>query len=136
MGVIRVNINNSANDSGAIESSQNNAYAGGKKVLEVGPDFQKQGTNAFVSGQDFSAGGSVHPWSTLWIYNNSTSVAWVALSTAVIAGAPTGYANGIPLPPNSWSQLSSGPNSFIYTSAATVGTYIMNDDTRARVITP
>ena len=136
MGLIRVNINNSANDIGAITSATHNAYAGAQKVLQVGPDFQKQGTNAYVSGQDFSTGGSVSPWDTLWIYNNSSSVAWIALSTATIAAAPTGFSNGIPLPPNSWSQLSTGPNSFVYTSAATVGVYVMNDDTAARVITP
>lgn len=135
-GLVRTNINTSASDVGIITSTEQNAYSGAKKTLSVGPDFKKSGTNAYVSGNDFSAGGSITPWTTMWIYNNSSLVGWVALSTATIASAPTSFSSGVPIAPNSWLQLAAGENSFIYTSANTVGVYIVNDDTRARIINP
>lgn len=136
MAYIRVNNPGSALDSGAIVSAQANHYSGGQKVLEVGPDFQKPTGQAFVSGKDFSAGGNITPWTQMWLYNNASAVAWVALSTAAIASAPTGYTNGIPLPPNSWTRLAAGANTTIYTSAAAVGVYTINDDTTVRNIDP
>ena len=136
MGKIRVNNNGSSMDQGAIESTQNNAQAGGKKVLSVGPSLQKQliagVPNAFVSGMDASAGVSVTPWSSLWLYNNNSTVAWVALSNAIIASAPSSFANGIPLAPNTWTQLAAGDNSFIRTSGSTVGVYSIYDDTKVK----
>jgi hypothetical protein len=132
MPKIRVNKPGSAMDSGSIASTQSNPYSGGQKVLHVGPDFQKQGADTFVNGQDVSTGGSVAPWKTLWLYNNASTVAWVALGSTTIATPPTSFATGIPLQPNSWTMLSSGENSFIQTSAATVGLYVANDDTTCR----
>jgi hypothetical protein len=136
MANIRVNNPGSALDQGAIVSAQANHYSGGQKVLEVGPDFQKPTNQAFVSGKDFSSGGNITPWTQMWLYNNSSTVAWVALSTATIGSAPAGFATGIPLPPNTWTRLAAGANSFIYTSAATVGVYTINDDTTVRNIDP
>ena len=124
-------------DSGAIQSTQANAYSGGHKVLDVGPDFMKQGTptaNAYVSGRDVSgAGEPVYPGSILYLYNNNATVAWVALSTASIGAAPSSFATGIPLAPNTWTRLSAGENTFIRSSAATVGLYEVKDDTVLRV---
>ena len=128
MGKKRVNRNNSAVSSNEVDSTQNNAYSGGKKSLSVGPDFKKQSTNTFISGLDASAGISINPWSQLWLYNNAGAVAWVAMGTATLA-APTGFSNAMPLPPNAWTKLAAGENSLIRTSAATVGLYCINDDT-------
>lgn len=136
MAKIRVNKPGSSMDAGSLVSTQSNPYSGAQKVLEAGPDFQKQSGNAFVSGQDASAGISVAPWSMMWLYNNASAVAWVALSTAAIGSAPSNFATGIPLPPNAWTLLASGENSFIRTSAATVGLYLVNDDTNVRDIDP
>ena len=136
MSAIRVNKPGSSLDQGALESTQANPYSGGKKSLTVGPDFMPQYVagvqNVFVSGIDASTGTNLAPWTSLWLYNNSSTVAWVALSTAAIGSAPSGFANGVPLTPNAWTQLSMGQNTFIRTSAATVGVYTINDDTTVR----
>lgn len=116
-------------DSGAIQSYQANPYSGGQKNLPVGPEFLKDGSNAYVSGRDVSSGGAVMPGSTLWVFNNSGSVAWLSLSTATIGSAPSAFTDGIPLKPNDWTILSAGENSFVRSSAATVGLYEMKDDT-------
>lgn len=116
------------NDTGAIQSYEANPYSGGKKSLKVGPDFCKQDTNAFISGRDVSAGGNILPGSILYFYNNSATVAWVAISSASIGAAPTNFATGIPLPPNAWTVLSAGENQFVYSSASTVGLYDVKDD--------
>lgn len=136
MAKLRINKPGSASSQGDCESTQNNSYVGAKKSLEAGPDFQKQSGNAFIAGQDASAGINVTPWNMLWLYNNSSSVAWVSLSTAAIGAAPSSYANGIPLPANAWTRLSSGENTNIRTSASTVGLYLVNDDTTVRDIDP
>jgi hypothetical protein len=140
MAAIRVNKPGSSLDQGALESTQANPYSGGKKSLTVGPDFMPQYVagvqNAFVSGVDASAGINLAPWTSLWLYNNASTVAWVALSTSAIASAPSSFATGVPLPPNAWTQLSMGQNIFIRTSAATVGVYTINDDTTVRAIDP
>ena len=136
MAKLRVNKPGSSLDQGAIASTQANPYSGGKKSLTVGPDFQKPAGQAFVSGTDASAGINVVPWTSLWLYNNSATVGWVALSTATIAAAPTSFANGIPLRPNAWTQLAAGENTFIRTGANTVGVYTINDDTTVRDIDP
>lgn len=135
MGNIRTNRNGSVMGQGDLINSQNNVYSGAQKMLQVGPDFYKNGTNAFVNAIDASSGStSVAPSSILWLYNNSSTVAWLALSTAAIASAPTGFTNGIPLTPNAWTYISTGLNSFMQTSASTVGVYIVRDDTFINII--
>jgi len=119
----------SALDQSALASSQGNNYSGGHKVMSVGPEFMKQQGNTYCSGRDVSGGGSVYPGSILWLYNNDSVVHWVALGTAAPA-APTGFTNGIPLPPNSWSPLAAGENSFIQTDSNKVGLYEVKDDTQ------
>jgi hypothetical protein len=136
MAKIRVNRAGSAMDAAAIDSVQNNSYAGAKKSLHVGPDFKKQTGNSYVSGQDASGGIAVNPWSQMYLYNNSSTIAWVSLASASGAPAPTGIANAIPLQPNSWTLLCAGENSYIQTSASTVGVYTVNDDTTVRDIDP
>jgi len=122
----------SALDSGAINSYQANPYAGGKKILAVGPEFLKQDTNAFISGRDVSTASPISPGSILYIFNNAATVAWIALSTDSAVAAPSAFTNGIPLKPNDWTILSAGENNFIRSSAATVGLYDVKDDTVLR----
>lgn len=118
-----------ASDAGNIQSYQSNPYSGGQKNLSVGPEFLKQVGDVFISGRDVSgAGESIQPGAIIWIYNNSATVAWLALSTAAIAVAPTGFTNGIPLTPNAWTQLSAGENNSVRASAATVGLFEVKDD--------
>lgn len=116
-------------DQGAIASTQANHYSGGHKVMDVGPEFQKQVGNDFCSGRDVSgANEPVVPGSILYFYNNAATVAWVTLSTTA-KSAPTGFTDGIPLRPNNWTYLSAGENSFVRSSAATVALYEPKDDT-------
>lgn len=120
-------------DEAAIAAYQTNPYSGGHKTMKVGPEHCKQDANAFISGRDVSAAASpVYPGSILYLYNNSATVAWVALSTDPAVATPTGFANGIPLKPNDWTILSAGENNFILSSAATVGLYEPKDDTVLR----
>jgi len=116
-------------DANAAASYQANSYSGGHKILAVGPEFLKQGTNAYVSGRDVSAGDVVTPGSILYIFNSTNQVHWVALSTATIASQPTGITDGIPLSPNAWTILSAGENSFIRTDNSNIGLYDVKDDT-------
>jgi hypothetical protein len=126
----RVSQNSSVMDSGAIAAAAFNAYSGADKVVMSGPDFKKISTNNFTSGQTANAAGiPVKVGGILWLYNNSGSVAWFVLSTDAAVGAPSSFSTGIPLAANSWFQVACGENSIVRTSAATVGVYIMNDDT-------
>lgn len=126
----RTNKNGSAADAAAIVSYQNNQYAGGQKNMAIGPEFLKQNTDAFVSGRDVSgAGEAVMPGSILYVYNNSAGVAWIALSTEALGAAPSGFTSGIPLKSQEWTILSAGENSFVRSSANTVGLYEVKDDT-------
>lgn len=122
-----------AMDQGAIQSAQANHYSGGHKVMDVGPEFMKQIGSAVITGRDISAAGNpITPGSILYFYNNSATVAWVSMSTADIAAAPTGFTDGVPLRPAAWTILSAGENSFARSSAATVGLYEPKDDTILR----
>ena len=120
-----------AMDTGAVQSTQANHYSGGKKSLKVGPEFMKQVGATTCAGRDVSGAGPfpVNPGSILYFYNNANTVAWVGLGTTDPA-APTGFANAIPLTPNAWTPLSAGENSFVRSSAATVGLYEVKDDTQ------
>jgi len=128
----RVNINQSAMDVGAITSAAFNAYSGGSKVLPVGPEFTKTIGSATIIGADAAAGIGVAPGTVVYLYNNSGAIAWVTMSEAVIAAAPTGIADGIPLKKDDWTILSMGSNSYIRTSAATIGVYFLKDDSALR----
>lgn len=101
-----------------------NKYAGAMKRVEVGPLLQVLGPiNAKVT---FKAGSS------LWIYNNSATVGWIALYSAQSADpTPSSLANAIACPPNSYMRVSAGLNTAIIGSAATLGAYLVVDDTTA-----
>lgn len=113
-------------DQGSIFSIEHNNQAGAKKVLAAGPSFQK---NALPVVDGKTGSFSIQAGTLLWIYNNSTTTGWVALSTQTIGSAPTGFANGIPLPPNSWSYINTGDNTQVYLSA-TAAAYIPEETTR------
>lgn len=110
-----------------------NPRAGAVKALAVGPQFQMGSATAQVSGIDASAGIQMSPGTTMWLYNNSGTVAWATMATTA-PSAPSSIATGIPLKPNDWTQLNMGEYSFLRTSAATVGVYIVADETSFRVI--
>lgn len=101
-----------------------NKYAGAMKRVEVGPLLQILGPiNAKVT---FKAGSS------LWIYNNAATVGWVALYSASASDpTPSSFANAIACAPNSYTRIAVGLNTAIIGSAATLGAYLVVDDTNA-----
>jgi len=75
------------------------------------------------SGKGGKAGGYV------LIFNNSATVSFVKTGTdASNLPAPTGGANGIPIPPNDWLVISMGSNKYIRANAATTFGYVIDDE--------
>jgi hypothetical protein len=80
-------------DQNQLQAVQHNKRSGGMKNLPVGPDFYKQGSDAFVAGRDVSSGAQVAPGTICYFYNNNAAVAWVTFSTAAPA-APSSFTTG------------------------------------------
>jgi hypothetical protein len=114
-----------AEDSGSIDAIEYNKYAGAQKKLDVGPALNILGT--CNSGLSLPGLGT-----SLWIYNNSSSIAYVAFYDAngAVPSAPSSLSNGIALAPNSYTKLNSGQYSGIIGSAATIGVYQVIDDSQ------
>jgi hypothetical protein len=127
-GVKRTIKNTQTIDQGGINSLQHNPYSGAKKSLATGPEFQKVIGAADVTGVDISTAAGIAPGTLVWLFNNSATVGWVALKKDIAPTTVSGFANAIPLAPNSWMQLCVGDNNFIKSSAATIGMYIVQDD--------
>lgn len=122
---------------GDVTANTYNPRAGAQKTLTVGPQLMTPNGATQVIGQDMSAAAvKVLPGTALALYNNAGAVAWVAMNKAADAAltAPTGFTNAIPLKPNDWTYLNMGENDQMRTSAATVGVYIIEDDTSFQVI--
>jgi hypothetical protein len=66
---------------------------------------------------------------TVAFYNNSASIAYAAFGIDNTLANPASFATGIPLSPNAWTVLAAGPNVFFKVSAATVGAFLLSDDT-------
>jgi hypothetical protein len=81
------------------------------------------------SGLDFAPAGAlgtavrVGPSTPVLCYNNSAAVAWVAFGSQAVA-APTGYANGLPIPANSMFVYNSGESEWIISNVATTFGYV------------
>lgn len=120
----------SAYDSGSVDAASFNWQAGGQKNIEIGPSLQILGTlNGTGSLKKVGYGKSVR------VYNNSASVGWIAFFD--VAGgdtpaAPTGLADGIAVPANSYITVSSGTKDSIVGSAATLGAYLIIDDSSVK----
>lgn len=114
-------------------SNTYNDRAGAVKSLSVGPQYKIPAGQTTTRALDASAGIQMPAGTSLALYNNSGTVAWVTMSSAAIGAAPSGLANGIPLIVNGWTYLNMGEHTNIRTSAATVGVYIVEDDTQLTV---
>ena len=135
--VKRSPINSATLGANDIASMVANARAGANKVLPVGPQLRTPAGATQVQG--FTANTAalpLPPGTSLALFNNSATVAWVTMNKAADGAlvAPTGIANAIPLKPNDWTYLNMGENDQIQTSAATVGCYIIEDDTSFQII--
>jgi hypothetical protein len=98
-----------------------NPNANSFKVSESGFDI---GT---ILG-DISAGKSCGANVPVIVVNTAAAWGYVKFGPTNPA-APTGIADGIGIPPNGFVVLSSGANSFIRSSAATIGAYVANGQT-------
>jgi hypothetical protein len=122
MAAKRSNLKRSAVDSGVAISTAYNQYAGSIKHVAAGPALEVLGA--------LSAEISVGFGASLWIYNNSGTVGFVAFyKPGVSVPTPSSMANAIAIPPNSYLQVNSGLNSIIVGSASTLGVYKIVDDT-------
>lgn len=129
--------NTAALGSNDIASMVANARAGANKTLAVGPQLATPNGATQVQGATANAAAVKYPPGTaLALYNNAGAVAWVTMNKAAdgALAAPTGIANAIPLKPNDWTLLNMGENDQLQTSAATVGVYVIEDDTSFQVI--
>jgi len=140
MKVKRTPKNTAALGANDIASITANARAGAVKSLLVGPELRKMPGQTPPQNQviGFTANAApvkIPPGTSLWLFNNSATVAWATMAPAdATITAPTGITNAIPLKPNDWTRLNMGENAQLQTSAATVGVYIVEDDTTFQVI--
>ncbi len=116
-----------------IASAGYNARSGGHKNLIVGPQLKIPATGTVIAGLDASAGLQFPAGTCFALYNNG-ALAWATMSMTNPA-APSSIVTGIPLKANDWTYLGLGSLSWIRTSAATVGVYIIEDDTSLQVLT-
>jgi hypothetical protein len=99
-----------------------NQYAGGAKVM--GPLF---GTvQKFLGALGAAVGTDLGV--LVAVFNDSTTVSYVALGTTSAVAAPTSPANGIAIPPNSYLIVPMGTNNWIISNAATTYGYWLQDD--------
>lgn len=112
----------SSSDIGSIPAIQHNDQAGAQKQISAGPVRIILGSMA--------AALHIKAGSTVYCYNNSGTTAFVAtFAKDATPVAPTGITNGIAIPPNSYIEVGMGTNTKIIASAATVGGYLLLDDT-------
>lgn len=112
--------------------------ASGLKVSnQFGAEFKKSSVNGMGAIIADTAPAIIESGTAIAIYNNTSSVQWVNMNRDEDGAltAPTGFANAIPLAPNSWTYLNMGENNRIRTSSANVGIYILRDDTNV-LVTP
>jgi hypothetical protein len=88
--------------------------SGTLKTSDAGLDCSPIG--ALGSAVRVGAGASVR------CYNNSNAVVWVKFGAQGVA-APTGYADGLPIPINSMVVYNSGASEWIISNAATTFGY-------------
>lgn len=108
---------------GNLGALQYNDDAGAQRQVQVGPVFED-----YTSLAGVDAGAEVPAGVTLYVFNTSTSVQYIAVSDAVIGAAPSAIANGVPLMPEQVFAINVGPNTHIRTSGSgVVGVYLLKD---------
>ncbi len=126
---------NTLADPNSIESTEFNWQSGGKKSLHIGPHLLPIPTGAASWTTNASARlGLPVAGMNLAVYNNAGAVGSVSIGdntiTALAAGAVDASGRvGVACPPNAWTYISMGNNRFVITTAATLLTYIIEDDT-------
>jgi hypothetical protein len=125
-------LGNKTQDPASIAAIQYNEKAGAQKQLTVGPSLMPLPGNVTVAN---AAPVNIGMGKIIAIYNNSGTLATVAFGadntvTVGAAGSLDGSNNpSIPCKPNDWTYLSNGEKPYILTSAATLLTFLVDDDT-------
>lgn len=102
-------------DPGQSMGVEHNILGGGKNVVEVGPALTQLPSASFTAGSDVGGLGT-----SLYLYNNSATVAFVAFYDPTVTPSPATptAAAGIAVPPNAYFRVNSGQvNSMIISTA-------------------
>jgi hypothetical protein len=119
----------------SIKNMVYNEASGAYKSIEIGPFLKPIRTGANSWTTDASTARSVRKGSVIAVYNNSGTLGAITCGdspsmAALAAGATDSNGNvGIPCPPNSWTYISTNTKTFIRTTAATLLTFIVEDET-------
>ena len=110
-------------DPNEVASIQHNPYVGAQKTMEMGHKF------TILGALDTARG--VGRGLTVGCFNNSAAVVFVATGDASMA-APTGPADGIPVPAYSYVFVALGQDNTIISNSANCFGYLVQDDTVIR----
>lgn len=130
----RVIDNQFLQDPDQIKAVEYNPASGAQKSLAVGPRLIPI---QIASGYTTDASSKValpYLGANLAIYNSGALGAITIGNSSITALAP-GAADpngnvGVACPPNTWTYVSAGNNQFVFTTAATLFVYIIEDPTR------
>jgi len=106
-------------DAQEISAAQYDVNVGAQKNYEVGKLLRPLG--------DLATAKSANPGATIYCYNEDTATHWVKTGASAVA-APTGSANGIPIPPTSYFAVATGMDSFIRSDSNKVFGFLLYDD--------
>lgn len=112
-----------------------NEASGSFKSIEVGPFFKPIRIGASSYTTDATTARAVRKGAIIAVYNNSGAVGAITCGdssamTALAAGATDSSGNvGIPCAPNTWTYIATNEKQFIRTTAATLLTFIVEDET-------
>lgn len=106
-----------------------------KSAQQYGPEFKKTsvgGMSAIIA----TSPSTINPGTPIAVYNNTSSVQWLNMNRAEDGSlvAPSGLSNAIPLKPNDWTYLNMGENDTVQVSSASVGIYILTDNSTVSVL--
>ena len=104
----------------AMDMAYNDESGGLKVVGQILGDLQPIGA--------ISAIQKTEQGKTIALFNSDTAIHWVKFGDASVA-APTGFADGLPVPPGQYSFFSVGRNCGFRSDSALVFAYVLQDDT-------
>jgi len=139
--MIKRNNKRQALDAGTISNQSYNEAAGVTKVAQAGLHLKPMPITGSTFSTDASTIRNLGKGTTVAFYNNSATVAAFRFSNnpaaaslaAGIVDNPTGEV-GVAVPANSWFYSNTADKSFVITSASTLLTYVVEDDSEIKII--
>ena len=122
-------------DPASINNLTYNEASGSFKSIEVGPFLKPIRIGASTWTTDATIARGIRKGAIIAVYNNSATLGAItcgdsAAMVALASGATDANGNvGIPCPPNSWTYISTNTKTFIRTTAATMLTFVVEDET-------